>query len=53
MKERLDVLITERQLAPSREKAKALIMAGQIYVGGERVDKAGTMISVDEEIEIR
>ena len=53
LKERLDVLITERQLAPSREKAKALIMAGQIYVGGERVDKAGTMISVDEEIEIR
>lgn len=42
MKERLDVLMVQRGLAPSREKAKALIMAGQVLVDGEREDKAGT-----------
>lgn len=53
LKERLDVLITERQLAPSREKAKALIMAGQVFVDGDRIDKAGTMIDIDKEIVIK
>ena len=40
MKERLDVLMTGRGLAESREKAKALIMAGLVYVDGQREDKA-------------
>lgn len=43
MKKRLDVLVTECGLAPSREKAKALIMAGCIYVNGQKEDKAGAM----------
>ena len=42
MKERLDVLLTKRNLAASREKAKALIMAGVVYVNGQKEDKAGT-----------
>ena len=41
-KERLDVLLVNRGLAPSREKAKALIMAGDVFVNGQREDKPGT-----------
>ncbi|MDD7266652.1 MAG: TlyA family RNA methyltransferase [Lachnospiraceae bacterium] len=52
-KERLDVLVTNRGLAPSREKAKALIMAGQIFVNGNREDKAGTMIEETAGIEVK
>ena len=52
-KVRLDVAMTERGLAPSREKAKALIMAGEVFVGGEKRDKAGETIREDEEIEVR
>lgn len=43
MKERLDVLMVKQGLAQSREKAKALIMSGIVYVGGQKEDKAGTM----------
>ena len=43
MKKRLDVLVTELGLAPSREKAKALIMAGSVYVNGQKEDKAGDL----------
>lgn len=43
MKERLDVLLVKQGLAESREKAKALIMAGDVFVQGQREDKAGTM----------
>ncbi len=50
MKERLDVLLTKRNLAPSREKAKALIMAGDVFVNGQREDKAGALFSEDVEI---
>lgn len=50
MKERLDVLLVQRGLAASREKAKAVIMAGDVLVNGQREDKAGTMI--DEKAEI-
>ena len=39
MKERLDVLLVKRGLAPSREKAKAMIMAGNVFVDGQREDK--------------
>jgi ribosomal protein S4 len=47
MKKRLDVLLTERGLAPSREKAKALIMAGIVYVNNQKEDKAGTSFPED------
>jgi 23S rRNA (cytidine1920-2'-O)/16S rRNA (cytidine1409-2'-O)-methyltransferase len=52
-KERLDIVLTERDLFRSRSKAKRAIMAGIIFVNGERVDKAGTKIPLDAEIEIR
>ena len=42
MKERLDVLLVEQGYAPSREKAKAIIMSGNVYVNGQREDKAGS-----------
>jgi len=50
LKERIDVLLTEKGYFPSREKAKAALMAGLVFVNGQIVDKAGTMI--DEEAEI-
>ena len=53
MKKRLDVLMTERSLAPSREKAKACIMAGEVYVDGQKEDKAGTMFPETVQIEVR
>ncbi len=52
-KERLDVLLVQRNLIESREKAKAVIMSGDVYVAGQRVDKAGTMVSLDADIEVR
>lgn len=52
-KERLDVLLVQRNLIESREKAKAVIMSGDVYVAGQRVDKAGTMVSLEAEIEVR
>ena len=53
MKERLDVLLVKRNLAESREKAKAIIMSGNVFVDGEREDKAGTSFSDDVSIEIK
>ncbi|WP_310604034.1 TlyA family RNA methyltransferase [Anaerosporobacter sp.] len=53
MKERLDVLLVQRNLAESREKAKAIIMCGNVFVGGQREDKAGSMFSNDVEIEVK
>lgn len=53
MKKRLDVLLTEQGLAPSREKAKALIMAGIVYVNNQKEDKAGTTFPEDARIEVR
>ncbi|MBQ9228658.1 MAG: TlyA family RNA methyltransferase [Eubacterium sp.] len=50
---RLDVAVTEQGLAPSREKAKALIMAGQVYVNNQRADKPGTEIKPDDTVEVR
>ena len=41
-KERLDVLLVNRGLADSREKAKAIIMSGNVYVDGQKEDKAGS-----------
>jgi len=53
MKERLDVLMVKRNLAPSREKAKALIMAGCVLVDGQREDKAGTAFADTAEITVK
>lgn len=53
MKKRLDILLTEKGFFESREKAKASIMAGVVYVDGERVDKPGTSISETAEITIK
>jgi 23S rRNA (cytidine1920-2'-O)/16S rRNA (cytidine1409-2'-O)-methyltransferase len=51
-KPRIDVLMVERGLAPSRERAQALIMAGQVLSEGQRIDKPGTRIAKDARIEI-
>lgn len=53
MKKRLDMLMMERALAPSREKAKAYIMAGDVYVDGQKENKAGTMFPETVKIEVR
>ena len=53
MKERLDVLLVGRGLAASREKAKAVIMAGNVFVDGQREDKAGSMFPDTVKIEVR
>ncbi|WP_294348562.1 TlyA family RNA methyltransferase [uncultured Clostridium sp.] len=52
-KQRLDILLVERGIISSREKAKACIMAGQVYVDGQKIDKAGEKISVEANIEYR
>lgn len=52
-KERLDVLLVQRGLAPSREKAKAVIMEGNVYVNGQKEDKAGSMFDGQVPIEVR
>ena len=52
MKERLDVLLVNRGLAPSREKAKTMIMAGNVFVNNNREDKAGSTFPEDCVIEI-
>jgi 23S rRNA (cytidine1920-2'-O)/16S rRNA (cytidine1409-2'-O)-methyltransferase len=49
----LDVLLVQRQLAPSREKAKAMIMEGNVYVNGQKEDKAGAAFDTEAPIEIR
>lgn len=53
MKERLDVLLVKRNLASSREKAKAIIMSGEVFVEGQREDKAGTTFPEEVQIEVR
>lgn len=53
MKKRLDILLVERGLFPSREKAKAVIMAGQVYVDCQKADKPGTDVSEDAAVEVR
>jgi len=53
MKERLDVLLTERGFFDSREKAKAVIMAGEVFVNGQREDKAGSKFDREAEIEVK
>lgn len=53
MKQRLDILLVERGLATSREKAKAVIMAGIVYVDGQKEDKAGSTFEETVKIEVR
>lgn len=53
MKERLDILLVNRNLAASREKAKAIIMSGIVYVEGQKEDKAGSMFDDSVAIEVR
>lgn len=53
MKERLDVLLVKKGLAPSREKAKAVIMSGIVFVEGQREDKAGSTFDEESNIEVR
>lgn len=52
-KTRLDLLLTERGLQESRQKAQATIMSGLVFVNGQRVDKPGTAVPNDAPIEIR
>ena len=50
---RLDVLVTERGLCESRQKAQATIMAGLVFVDGQRSDKPGTPVAEDAHVEVR
>lgn len=53
MKKRLDVVLVEKGFAPSREKAKAIIMSGIVFVDNQKADKAGMSIPEDAEVEVR
>ena len=50
---RLDVLLADRGLAESRERAKAIIMSGNVFIGGERAEKPGMQVACDVPIEVR
>jgi len=52
-KVRLDILMVDRQLAPTREKARAMILAGTVLVGEQCVDKAGTMVDSQASLRIK
>lgn len=52
-KERLDILLVEKGIITSRERAKACIMEGKVYVNGQKVDKAGEKVGIDSDIEYR
>ena len=52
-KKRLDVLLVERGLVESRERARGLILSGVVFVNGERLDKAGQKLSEDVEIDVK
>ncbi|RVU54954.1 TlyA family RNA methyltransferase [Anaerosphaera multitolerans] len=52
-KERADVLLVNKELANSREKAKRLIMSGEVFIGTQRVEKPGQLIDVEEDITIK
>jgi 23S rRNA (cytidine1920-2'-O)/16S rRNA (cytidine1409-2'-O)-methyltransferase len=52
-KTRIDQLLVARGLAPTRAKAQALILAGQVFAGDARVDKAGTLVAEDVAVTVR
>lgn len=53
MKERIDSLLVEKGFFESREKAKRSVMAGLVFIGGQRVDKPGTKVDVDSDIDVK
>jgi len=53
VKQRLDIYLTEHGYAPSREKAKSIIMSGCVYVDGQKADKAGIELKDTSEVEVR
>ena len=53
LKQRLDKLLFDRGLADSREKAKALILSGNVLVNGTVIDKAGSLISIDDDLTLK
>ena len=53
MKKRLDVLLVEKGFFESREKAKAVIMSGCVYVNNQKADKAGTNFDENAAVEVR
>jgi 23S rRNA (cytidine1920-2'-O)/16S rRNA (cytidine1409-2'-O)-methyltransferase len=52
-KRRIDVLLVEQKLAPTRARAQALVLAGKVFVGERRIDKAGTELDANSEILVR
>jgi 23S rRNA (cytidine1920-2'-O)/16S rRNA (cytidine1409-2'-O)-methyltransferase len=52
-RQRADVLLVERELAPSRERARALILAGKVFSGERRIDKAGDQLPLDAVLSVR
>ena len=52
-KQRIDILLVEKALATSRERAQAEIMAGNVFVDGQRVEKAGEKYDVEVNIEVK
>ena len=52
-RERIDKLMVAKGLAESRERAQAMLMAGRVFVAGQRVDKAGTLVADDARIEVQ
>ena len=52
-KKRLDILLVEKGLESSRERAKSIIMSGIVYVNNQKADKAGQLYSEDDNIEVR
>jgi 23S rRNA (cytidine1920-2'-O)/16S rRNA (cytidine1409-2'-O)-methyltransferase len=53
MKQRLDLLLHQRGLAPSREKARAMIMAGEVLVNGQVVDKPGAQVNTEADVSVQ
>ena len=53
VRQRLDLLLVERQLAPSRERAQSLILAGKVLVNTERIDKPGKSVNLDSELVVQ
>ena len=52
-RQRADVLLVERALAPSRERARALILAGKVFSGDRRIDKAGDQVALDAPLSVK
>ena len=53
IRQRLDLLLVERQLAPSRERAQSLILAGKVLVNTERIDKPGKSVDLNSELVVQ